>query len=223
VTGNPSVIMGHWKFKINKLMQLSLEPATELRKVNAESEITNPAYQKWINAGYQQFAMEGLDGILVERMARMLHLNKSGFYYYFGDRDYYLDQLYKFHIAQCEAMASEMRLMKSFDPDFILIIMKHKLTTLVQMQLLRFRHIESCITCYRQANQRLDKEILPGWSDFIGIQNDSALATQYLSVTRDCLYARITSGNASSDFVKSLIYEVKDIAQGIRDKEITSV
>ena len=84
--------------------------------MNMESEalITNLAYQKWINAGYQQFALEGLDGILVERMARILNLNKSGFYYYFGDRDFYLEQLLKFHLTQGEGVAVEMRMMTRF-------------------------------------------------------------------------------------------------------------
>ena len=39
----------------------------------------------WTEEGYRLFAKEGLDGIQVERLARILSLNKSGFYHYFGD------------------------------------------------------------------------------------------------------------------------------------------
>jgi AcrR family transcriptional regulator len=43
----------------------------------------------WTEVGYALFAEEGLDGIQVERLARILKLNKSGFYHYFRDLDGY--------------------------------------------------------------------------------------------------------------------------------------
>ena len=39
----------------------------------------------WTEEGYCLFAKEGLHGIQVERLARILGLNKSEFYHYFGD------------------------------------------------------------------------------------------------------------------------------------------
>lgn len=201
----------------------SLESTNGLKNMNMESEavITNQAYQKWINAGYQQFSEEGLDGILVERIAKILNLNKSGFYYYFGDRDFYLEQLLKFHLTQCEGMALEMRMMTRFDPDFFTTIMNHKLSVMVQMQLLRFRHHDRCNAYYVQVNQLLDKEIIPEWSTFIGIQNDPALALQFFRLTRDLFYSRITPGNINHDFIRNLIYEVKEVAQSLLEKDIT--
>ena len=38
--------------------------------------------QKWIEAGYERFAHEGPHGIQVERLARIIGVNKSGFYHY---------------------------------------------------------------------------------------------------------------------------------------------
>lgn len=189
--------------------------------METEAAITNLAYQKWINTGYEQFAMEGMDGILVERIARILNLNKSGFYYYFGHRDFYLEQLLKFHLIQCEGVALEMRTMERFDPDFFTNITKHRLVVMVQMQLLRFRHHESCSAYYVQANHLLDKEILPEWSSFIGLQQEPTLALQFFSLTRDLLYSRITQGNISYEFIRNLIYEVKEVAQSLRQKDIT--
>lgn len=188
--------------------------------MESETVITNQACQKWIDAGYQQFALEGPDGILVERMARILSLNKSGFYYYFGDRDFYLDQLLKFHLSQCEELALEMRMMTRFDPDFFNTIMKHKESVMVQMQLLRYRHHDRCKDYYVQVNQLVDKEIIPQWSAFIGIQNDPALALQFFKLTRDLFYSRITPGNITHDFIRILIYEVKEVAQNLLEKDI---
>jgi AcrR family transcriptional regulator len=45
----------------------------------------------WIKAGYKLLGTEGMDGIKVERLARILDLNKSGFYHYFGTMEFYED------------------------------------------------------------------------------------------------------------------------------------
>lgn len=39
----------------------------------------NNSEHTWIEAGYEQFAAEGLEGIQVERLARITGLNKSGY------------------------------------------------------------------------------------------------------------------------------------------------
>jgi AcrR family transcriptional regulator len=56
-------------------------------------------YRVWIENGYALFAQDGLDGIQVERLAKMVSLNKSGFYHYFGDRESFLEELMKHHYA----------------------------------------------------------------------------------------------------------------------------
>ncbi len=179
---------------------------------------TNFAYQKWINVGYEQFALEGMDGIQVERLARILKLNKSGFYYYFGDREFYLDQLLKFHLKLVEKIGMDMRKMKQFDPDFFNVMINHELTVMVQMQLLRYRHHPGCYANYGYANAIADKEIIPAWSAFMGIASDPELAHQLFGHTRDIIYSRITPRNLNHDLIKSLIYEVKEVAQRLLEK-----
>ena len=51
----------------------------------------------WTEVGYNLFAEEGIEGIQVERLARILQLNKSGFYHYFGDIDGYCEELINLH------------------------------------------------------------------------------------------------------------------------------
>ncbi len=183
---------------------------------------TNYSYQKWIEAGYHQFSLEGLEGIQVERIARMLKLNKSGFYHYFGDREYYLKQILKFHHRQFESVVTEMREMAQFDPDFFRLMMQHKLSVMVQMQLLRYRHHDLCNTYYIQVNNLMDKEILPEWSTFIGIPNDAKLALQLFGYTRDLIYSRITPENMNHEFIRNLFYEVKQVAQSLLEKSYAS-
>jgi len=70
---------------------------------NNNSELT------WIESGYNQFASEGLEGIQVERLARITGLNKSGFYHYFGDRETYLEKLMAHHLQIAVQMAGDLK------------------------------------------------------------------------------------------------------------------
>ncbi len=47
-------------------------------------EIMTSKVEKWIKAGYALLATDEIDGINIERLARALNVNKSGFYHYFG-------------------------------------------------------------------------------------------------------------------------------------------
>ena len=62
----------------------------------------------WLEVGYSLFAAEGPDGIQIERMARILQLNKSGFYHYFGDLEGYHHELLRLHRLKTESYFKEI-------------------------------------------------------------------------------------------------------------------
>jgi len=47
----------------------------------------------WINLGYRLFSEEGVTGIVVEKMAKKLKVNKSGFYWHFKTKEKFIEQL----------------------------------------------------------------------------------------------------------------------------------
>ena len=52
----------------------------------------------WINLGYRLFSKQGVSGIIVEKMASTLKVNKSSFYWHFKTRKDFIDQLIMFWI-----------------------------------------------------------------------------------------------------------------------------
>ncbi len=54
--------------------------------------------QDWINLGYQEFALMGISGIVVERMAKKLKVNKSSFYWYFKTKSDFIDAVVEYWI-----------------------------------------------------------------------------------------------------------------------------
>lgn len=52
--------------------------------------------EDWINLGYRIFSEQGVAGIVVEKMAKALKVNKSSFYWHFKTRKEFIDQLIMF-------------------------------------------------------------------------------------------------------------------------------
>jgi len=169
--------------------------------------------QSWISSGYEQFANEGLEGIQVERLARITDLNKSGYYHYFGDRNRFLEDLMKHHVAQAELIANDMRSIKQFDPDFIHVLLKYPVTIMVHMQLVRNRHDNFLNEVYNKVNGITDPPLVPSWAEFIGTPYNHEFALRYFRQARDMFYSRITFKTLNHDFLHDLIYEVKGLLQ----------
>lgn len=171
----------------------------------------------WIAAGYEQFAAEGLEGIQVERLARITALNKSGYYHYFGDRDSFLEFLMKHHLSIAEQMANEIHLVRQIDPDFIAILLKYTETVMVHMQLVRNRDHKLLYETFRRVNGIIDPKILPAWANFINSPLDHSFTAKYFEQVRDMFYSRITFERMNYAYVRNLLYDAKQIVTGCID------
>lgn len=54
--------------------------------------------EDWINLGYKLFSEEGDSGIIVEKMAKELKVNKSSFYWHFKTKKNFIDHLITYWI-----------------------------------------------------------------------------------------------------------------------------
>ena len=54
--------------------------------------------QDWINLGYGLFSEQGVSGIIVEKMAKTLKVNKSSFYWHFKTKKDFIEQVIMFWI-----------------------------------------------------------------------------------------------------------------------------
>lgn len=167
--------------------------------------------EKWIAAGYELFAEEGPRDIRVERLARILDLNKSSFYHFFGNLDYFFQQMILYHHAQVELYIVDVKKCRDFDPDFLYTLINHKTPVLAHMQLVMNRHLPPFFEAYKQANLKTDRAILPQWSTFIGIPDQPELALQYFQQVRDMFYSRISSKTLNYEFLHALVHEAREI------------
>jgi AcrR family transcriptional regulator len=168
----------------------------------------------WTEAGYEIFAAEGIDGIQVERLARILGLNKSGFYHYFGDLEGYCDELISLHKRKADVYLADVATIKTIDPDYFNVIVKHRIPILFHLQLIRRKDKPEFYNTAEKIDQQEDTLIGELWSDYLGF-HDPALAMRYFAVVRDMLYARLSFKNLTFLGLRDLMSEAKAVMQQI--------
>ncbi|HMG91384.1 MAG TPA: TetR/AcrR family transcriptional regulator [Chryseolinea sp.] len=117
-------------------------------------------FSLWIELGYDLFAKEGLDGIQVERLSRILKLNKSGFYHYFGDMEKYCAELVKLHNKKVDDFLGEVSEIKNLDPDYLLLLIKHAQEGMFQVQLTREKKSYSFYQISEEIEQKVNLAVL---------------------------------------------------------------
>ncbi len=169
--------------------------------------------QQWLQTGYELFGIDGLDGLQVERLARVLNLNKSGFYHYFKNRDLFLDDLFRHHEHEARALALAFSAAPQFDPDFYTIILDNRHFILFHQQLVRYRHVAVCDACYQRVSAAIDQGIARIFSAYMGI-HDPELSAKFFNQVRDMFFARINAKNLHEEFLRELVRDVQEVAIG---------
>jgi AcrR family transcriptional regulator len=171
--------------------------------------------QKWVETGWELFAIEGINGLQVERMARELNLNKSGFYHHFGDRDIFLSMLIDHHLKINEKFSLEISRQTTFDPGYLNLVVKYKTAVLAQGQLRKNIDNKLFQDAFQKARDRNSKLVAPLWADFLKMPDNQDLALDLFSIFRDLFFMRITLKTFEYEFIKSLSYEFSQTVEVI--------
>jgi len=182
------------------------------------STARNKNLDTWIEAGYKLYAEEGLAGIQIERLARMLQLNKSSFYHYFGDLEGFRTELINLHKKRTDDFFQEFKQINTIDPDYFHLIVRYKVEVMFQMQILRGKHDESFYQIAQQIGKVQEAVFQKLWSDYLGLQECPHLAVRYFTIIRDVFYARITFEQLDYDYLKKLMSEAKAIMQQLTEE-----
>ena len=161
------------------------------------------------------FAEEGLEGIQVERLARILKLNKSGFYHYFGDLEGYCTELISLHEKKVDELVKCIRELRDFDPGYLHLLVANPTTVMFQVQLTRSKRGLSFYEESERADQRISIALAAIWSDYLGLHNNEPLALRYYSFVRDMFYTRISFANLNFKFLYNLMSESRQLLMEI--------
>ena len=180
------------------------------------------ALRKWIETGYELFAEEGPEGIQVERLARILNLNKSGFYHYFGDMESFSKELIKHHYQEFDRFLQDAAGCVNVDPAYAMVLLKHKVAVMAQMHLVRNKSNPMFYGAHKELDDKVGRVVLRIWEDHIGIHNNPELVFQYFGIIRDMFYSRITWETYTYDYLHELAEESRDIVSKINSEKENS-
>ena len=162
----------------------------------------------WIIAGYNILSSEGWDGIIIERLAHTLGLNKSGFYHYFGSMENFTECLLQHHFRMAQKIGEEIRKCKAIDRDLLHLIVRYKVFFLVESQLLIKSKPVNAKGDIDVAGKILGEEFLALLKKSSSkLPEDSSLTLAYLDILRYFFYARINSNNINYQFLRQLTSE----------------
>lgn len=161
----------------------------------------------WLQTGYSLFAADGPDGIQVERLARVMVRNKSGFYHFFGERDTYFDYLAKYHIEQLNDFITDLKSVDSFDPGFLAAIADHPTNMLFNVQLVRNRHLSFCADLLAEVHRQMDPYVLPIWTSFFELEKNPVAAKQFYDIMCDIYSVRMNTRNFNVDVIRKIAIE----------------
>lgn len=171
----------------------------------------------WTEEGYRIFSEQGLEGIQVEPLARILGLNKSGFYHYFGDISAYCAELIALHKEKVAVFLREIGELKTLEPEYLYLLIRHSTTVMFQVHLTRNQSSHSLYSVSKAVDDLVNVAVRSLWCDYIGVSRTSETGIRYYSIIRDMFYTRISFENLNYPFLHNLISEAKSIVNDIAD------
>jgi AcrR family transcriptional regulator len=179
----------------------------------------NNSSSEWMNAGYDIFAREGTDGLQVERLARIVSLNKSSFYYFFGDMEGYRAKLLDLHKKIALDFVTELKEVKTIEPDYLNLLVKYKTPVMFQMHLTRSKSNNEFRKMVELVDQMQDAILNPVWCEYLDVDERSDLGIRYFNIVRDTFYSRVSFQTFTYQLLQSVLGEARSILNHLSDQK----
>jgi len=132
-----------------------------------------PTKKKWIEIGYEVFALRGENSLKIETLSKQVEISKSSFYHHFADLDVFVERLLAFHLEQAKIIAEKEKNVISIEPALINILLEHKTDLLFNRQLRFHQEDKRHQQTLQKSNQIIGKEFVRTW------KNDHKLSLTY--------------------------------------------
>lgn len=110
---------------------------------------------------------------------------------------------------------SDVAEIKSIDPEYLQVLVKHKTLVMFHLQLIRRKDNQSFSNVAQEIDEKEFVLLRELWSDYLGIHEHPDLAMRYFSVVRDMFYARMSFQNMKYPFLHNLMDEARMVMQQI--------
>ena len=171
--------------------------------------------QKWIDAAYLEFAVNGPE-FSIKELAKKTMLPRSTLYYHFDSKENLIQELLNQHRLYIETYFFEMKSnVKALIPDLYELMFRYKESVLFHHKLLKYGHIKAFYTLYKDANDTTLNIVLPFIKAlFKPDMPDSDIIHFYHTLT-DAWYSRLDTKNMNVESMIALAVEIMENTLGL--------
>ena len=112
--------------------------------------ISNRSKQKWIEKGYEHFALNGPENLSINKLSKEIGYSRASFYHHFGDMDVFIEDMLDIHWQInkqfCSIGAWEC---KKFFPDLYLLLEQYPIPLKLSKQMFLNRNNPASIYLFQ--------------------------------------------------------------------------
>lgn len=169
----------------------------------------NSKKQAWIDIGYEIFAYQGVNGLLIEAIAKSLGKNKSSFYHYFGSTDLFIADLLEWHMVRAVELSVLAQNCHSMKPDVLSLLVDRKVDLFFHRQLRIHQSEADFKSCYAGAFKKVEAGILNKWADSLGLKEQTLFASTLLHLLIDSFMLSLTESTFSYEWMDQYLEDVR--------------
>lgn len=174
---------------------------------------------KWIEAGYEIFALNGPSGLRIEHLAENVGISKSSFYHFFADLDCFIEELLEYHFRRAQMIADKENKCANIDPELISILVEHKLDLLFSRQLRIRKATEPYNSFFEKSNSSISSSIIDLWSKEIGLANKD-IAQDVFDLAIENFYMQISYENINYLWLSNYFRSIESVVASIKKSSV---
>lgn len=163
----------------------------------------------WITTGYEKCAINGIDRLKIEQLAKAVGTSKSSFYHYFADLDCFVDILLSYHFERCEILADKEKNCLQIHPDLIDILLEHKIDLLFHRQLRINQNNSQIERALIKSNNILGNYSMMLWAKDINHNLSQNQLEGLFKIATDDFYMKINENNLNREYLYNYFNNLK--------------
>lgn len=170
------------------------------------------SHQIWITAGYQLFAVDGLAGLKIERLAKKAGISKSSFYHHFADLEGFMEQLLAYHLSQAKVLGEKERQIVHIFPDLIQTLVDHYWDLLFHRQLRIHRDKPAFCAALQQSGEAVGDGFVNLWVRELNLKMTPTQLNAVFELAMENFFLQLTPQNLNPTWLTHYFQNLRRIA-----------
>lgn len=168
--------------------------------------------ETWIQIGYKMVALQGFEGLKIEKLAKAVGISKSSFYHYFADLDIFIAHLLKYHIQQAYILAEKEKNAQNIAPELIDILVEHKIDLLFSRELYIYRNKKMFADTLLKTNEAIGNSFALVWLKELNLQLSPIQLEAIFELALENFFLQINSETLNHQWLSTYFLNLKRIA-----------